>query len=178
VPLPAVALLWQGPGAGAAEAPALQVASALLSAGESSRLNEALVYRAQVAQSAGFYADLNADAGMLAAYAIAASGRRPADVEGALRREVERLARGPVAPAELDKVRTQLLTAALAGRQTPAGQAEAVGWAIVNHGDARQADAEIARLQAVEAADVQRVLRRMLATPAVGVHYTQQAGAR
>ena len=178
VPLPAVALLWQGPRAGAAEAPALQVASALLSAGESSRLNEALVYRARSAQSAGFYADLNADAGMLAAYAIAASGRPPAEIEAALRHELQRLAAGPVAPAELDKVRNQLLTAALAARQTPAGQAEAVGWAVVNHGDARQADAEIARLQAVAAADVQRVLRRMLATPAVSVHYTQKEGAQ
>ena len=177
VPLPALALLWQGPRAGAADAPALQVAAALLAAGESSRLNEALVYRAQLAQSAGFYADLNADAGMLAAYAIAATGRPLAAIEAALRREIERLARQPVAAAELDKVRTGLLTRTLAERQAPAGQAEAAGWALVNHGDARQADAEIGRLQAVRAADVQRVLRRMLATPAVTVHYTRKAGA-
>lgn len=174
VPLPALALLWQAPRAGAVDAPALQVASALLSSGDSSRLNEALVYRAQVAQSAGLWADLNAEAGMLAAYAVAASGQPLARLEAALRSEIRRLATQAIPPDELDKVRTQLLTSVVAARQTPAGQAEAVGWALVNHGDARQADGEIRRLQAVTAADVQRVLRQhVLARPAVSVHYTQ-----
>ena len=174
VPLPALAILWQGPRAGAADAPALQVASALLSGGESSRMNEALVYRAQLAQSAGFWADLNAEAGMLAAYAVAASGKPLSRLEAAMLAEIRRLATGPIPQDELDKVRTQLLTGVVASRQTPAGQAQGVGWALVNYGDPRQADGEIARLQAVTAADVQRVLRRhVLERPAVTVSYTQ-----
>ena len=60
---------------------------------------------------------------------------------------------------ELDKVRTHLLTTALIRRQTPAGQAAAVGRALVDHGDARRADQELPALQAVTGADVQRVLR-------------------
>ncbi len=179
VPLPAVAVLWQGPRAGAADAPALQVASALLSQGDSSRLAETLVFRDRLAQSAGFYADLNADAGMLAAYAIAAGGRSPDVVEQALWREIRRLAAGPVSAAELDKVRTQLLTAVVSARQSPAGLAQAAGWAIVNHGDPREAEAEVARLQAVTAADVQRVLRRhVLDGHAVTVHYRAAPAAR
>ena len=79
--------------------------------------------------------------------------------------------------AELDKVRTQLQTAVIAARQTPAGQAEAAGWALINHGDPREAEGEIRRLQAVSAEDVQRVLRRhVLERPAVTVHYRQQPG--
>jgi zinc protease len=176
VPLPALAILWQGPRAGAADAPALQVASALLSQGDSSRLNEALVYRAQIAQSAGFWTDLNAEAGMLAGYAVAASGQPLAKLEAAMLAEIRRLAQRPIPADELDKVRTQLLTGVIAARQTPAGQADGVGWALVNHGQARQADGEIARLQAVTAADVQRVLRRhVLERPAVTVNYTQRA---
>lgn len=179
VPLPALAILWQGPRAGAADAPALQVASALLSSGDSSRLNEALVYRAQVAQSAGFWTDLNAEAGMLAAYAVAASGKSLASLEAAMLAEIRRLAQRPIPQDELDKVRTQLLTSVVASRQTPGGQAEGVGWALVNYGDARQADGEIARLQAVTAADVQRVLRRhVLERPTVTVSYTQARSAR
>ena len=51
--------------------------------------------------------------------------------------------------------------------------AEAAGWAIVNHGDPREAEAEVARLQAVTAADVQRVMRRhVLERPVVAVHYS------
>lgn len=60
VALPALALLWQAPPAAHDDVPALKVAPALLSAGESSRLHEALVYRARVAQSAGVELMLNA----------------------------------------------------------------------------------------------------------------------
>jgi zinc protease len=175
VPLPAVALLWQGPPAASADAAALQIAGALLSAGDSSRLHERLVYHARIAQAAGFSAQLYADAGTLAAYAIGASGHAPAKLEAALMAEIERLARGPIGAAELEKVRTQLVTSELAGRQTPQGKAQAVGWAVILHGDARAADREIAQLQAVRAADVQRVLRRhVLAGKPVRVTYTQE----
>lgn len=177
VPLPAVALLWQGPKAADADAAPLQVAAALLSAGDSSRLNEALVYRAQAAQAAGFGADLFADAGMLTAYAIAASGQPLDKLEAALLQQITRLAEGPLPAAELDKVRTQLLTAALVGRQTPQGKAGAIGKAVVLRGDAEDANRELARLSAVRAADVQRALARMLKTPRVTLHYTQGAKA-
>ena len=174
VPLPAVALLWQGPPASHADAPALQVAQAMLSNGDSSRLNEALVYRQQSAQAAGFSADLYADAGLLLAYAIAASGQSLNRLAGRLRAEIQRLATAPVPEAELDKVRTQLLTSTLLGRQTAQGQADAIGRAVLLHGDARAADRQVARLQAVSADDVQHVLRRhVLGAPAVTVNYQQ-----
>lgn len=176
VPLPAVAVLWQGPNAAHADAAAYDIASALLSAGDSSRLNEALVYRAQAAQAVGFASELYADAGMLAAYAIAASKEPLPRLEAALLREITRLATGPIAAAELDKVRTQLLTAALVGRQTPQGKAGAIGKAVLQRGDPRDADRELQRLQAVTAADVQRVLKQMLAGKRVTIHYTQEGG--
>ncbi len=186
VPLPALALMWQGPGAGHADAAALHVAAALLASGESARLNEALVYRQRIAQSAGFSADLLADGGMLVAWAIAAgepaaaAAAAPGAVldrlERGLRREIARLADAPIVAAELDKVRTGLVTQAIAGRQTPEGRATAVGWAIVQRGDAAAADRELAELQAVRAEDVQRVLRRYVGQGhAVRLDYSQAA---
>lgn len=178
VPLPAVALLWKGPAAAHADAPALQIAQALLSAGDSSRLNEALVYRAQSAQAAGFAAELNADAGMLVAYAIAASGQPLAKLEAALLQQIQRLAEQPIAPAELAKVRTQLVTQALLGRQTPQGQAGAIGQAVLLLGEARAAERTLARLQAVSAADVQRALKtHVLGRRRVTLEYTQGAAS-
>ena len=47
--MPNVATVWLAPPVTDADAPALQVAAALLSGGESSRLNQALVYRQQIA---------------------------------------------------------------------------------------------------------------------------------
>jgi len=76
--------------------------------------------------------------------------------------------------AELDKVRTQLLTAALGTRQTVAGRGVSLGTALVMAGDVRDADAELARLQAVQAADVRRVLQQyVLRARRVSATYTQ-----
>ncbi len=178
VPLPAVALVWKGPPVGHPDAAALAVAAALLSSGESSRLNEALVYDAQIAQAAGFAAELYADAGMLAAYAIGASGQPLRKLEDALLAQINLLVRGKVGYGEIDKVRTQLLTGALLQRQTPQGLADAIGRAALLHGDARDVDQRINRLQAVRVADVQRVLDQyLLRTRRVTIDYVQGAAA-
>lgn len=172
VPLPALVLAWQAPAAASADAAALQVAAALLAQGDSSRLAQGMVRGEPIAQSADFWAELNLDAGMLVAYAIAAAGSSLDSVERTLRGVIRRLATRPIPDAELAKVRLQMLTAALVARQTPAGLADAVGWATQIHGDPRAADAELARLQAVNATDVQRALRRhVVDRPALSVHY-------
>ncbi len=182
VPLPALALLWPGPAAAADDAPAPEVAAALLALGDASRLNEALVYREQLAQTVGFSAELYADAGLLTAYAIAAGPPDGASVteqldrlEQALLRQLRRLADGPIPAAELARVRRQLLTAALLARQTPQGLAQAVGQATLLLGGADEADRRLARLQAVTGTDVQRAMRRHLAAARrVTLHYVQQ----
>lgn len=178
VPLPALAMLWQGPPAAHPDAVALQVAQALLGAGDSSRLNEALVLRQNLAVGVGFAADLHAEAGMLMAYAIAAGGQSLQRLQDSLLAELTRLAEGPLREAELDKVRIQLLTGALLARQTPQGLADAIGRAVLVHGDARAADRQLDRLQAVRAQDVQQVLRRhVLAAPRVTVTYREDLAA-
>jgi zinc protease len=178
VPLPAVALMWQAPAAASRDAAALQVAAALLSAGESSRLNEALVYRQRVAQTAGFDVSLHADAGQLTAYAIAAGATPPEALVDPLLREIDRLARGPIPAAELDKVKTHMLTSELSGRQTPSGRATSIGWAVILRGDAQAANRELDELQAVTAADVQRVLKQYVqGGKRVTLTYTQAAAA-
>ncbi len=176
VPLPAVAVLWQGPAASAADAKALQVAAALLAAGDACRLNETLVYRDQIAQNAGFQADLYADAGLLTAFGIVAERHTAAQVEAALRREVLALVTGRISTWELERVRNQLVTQALLGRQRPDGQCEAVGWALTQYGDAWAADRELRQLQSVTAAQVQQTLKRhVLGQPSVTLNYTQAA---
>jgi len=174
VPLPAALLIWQAPKAASPDAATLQVVQGLLALGDSARLNERLVYREQIAQSAGFEAQLNADAGLLVAHAVAAGKQSAADLVMPLAREVQRLAEEPITPAELDKVKTQLLTAALVKRQTPLGLGEVVGQAALLRGDATAAHRELMELQAVTVADVQRVLRRdVLRAARVTVLYEQ-----
>ncbi len=177
VPLPAVVLTWLGPPARSADDAALSIASALLSNGDSSRLHQALVYRQQIAQRVNFDASAQADNGLITAFAILASGHRPAEAEQAMLAEISNLATAPIAPAELDKVKTKLLTQALMQLQTAEGKAFAIGEAVLLKGDANAANSDLAALQAVTADDVQRVLKQyVLAAHHVTIDYTQQAG--
>ncbi|NDY93504.1 M16 family metallopeptidase [Ideonella livida] len=178
VPLPAAAVLWQGPDARDPDAAALTVAQALLAQGDASRLDASLVHRQRLAQQTGFYAQLLQDGGYLAAFAIAAGPRPARALVAPLRAEVERLARGPIAAEELDRVRNQLFTGVLAGWQAPWSRAESLGTAMITHGDPARVNRELAEIAAVQAADVQRALRRWcLDRPTHTVLYQQDAAA-
>ncbi len=179
VPLPAVALVWLAPPVGSDDAPALQVASALLSSGESARLNQSLVYRQQIAAQAGFEADLRTGPGLLMATAVAASGKSLEAVAKALQSELVRLAKQPIAPAELAKVKTQIVTGALLQRQTPEGLASAIAEAAVLQGGADHVNTDLIALQKVSAADVQRVMQRyVMSTRRLELHYVQEGSAK
>ncbi len=178
VPLPAVALTWLAPPVTSADAPALRIAAALLSSGESSRLNQALVYRQQIAGEAGFEVELHPGPGLLIATAVAAGGKTTAQLETSLLAEIARLAHGPIGAAELAKIKTQILTGALLTRQTPEGLSAALAEAAVIEGNAANVNTDLAALQKVSAADVQRVLRRyVLGAHHVTVTYTQALAA-
>ena len=142
------------------DAPALEVASAVLSSGDSSRLNQSLVYRQQIATQAGFSADLRAGPGLLIATAIAAGGKPIAELRAALLAQVQGLVDRPATPAELDKVKNQLITEAFASRQTPLGLGSAIADSAVLEGDPNRVNTDLEALQRVTAADIQRVLRR------------------
>jgi zinc protease len=175
-PLPAVAITWLIPPASDPDYIPLQVAGALLSQGDSSRLYQSLVYRHQVAQQAGADADGRVGQGLFTAYAILASGHQPAEAEKLLREEIGRLATQPIPADELDKVRTQLLTSQLRQRQTAQGIAFALGQATLTEGDPARVNSDLAALQAVTAADVQRVLRKYVTgAHSVTIDYLPQA---
>ena len=178
VPLPAVAMTWLAPPVASPDAPALQIASALLSGGESSRMNQALVYRRQIASSASFDADLRTGPGLLVASAVVASGRSLDQVKAALLAEIRRLATQPIPLAELAKVKTQLLTAALLSRQTPTGLGMAIASAAVLEGGAAQVNAGIGALQRVTPAQVAQALKRyVLNAHKVTITYRQEAAS-
>ena len=179
VPLPAVALSWLGPTVADPDGAALRVAAALLAVGDSSRLHQSLVYRQRIASDVGFEADLRVGPGLLTAYAIAAGDEPLPALKAALLNEVERLGRQPATPAELAKVKTQLLTQAIVARQTPLGLGRELAEASVLEGDTERVNRDIAELQAVTAADVQRVMRRyVIGRHYVTLDYTQQGSTR
>ncbi|HYP51993.1 MAG TPA: pitrilysin family protein, partial [Pyrinomonadaceae bacterium] len=160
VPLPAVAITYLAPPVSNPDADALRVAESILSSGESSRLYQSLVYTQQVAAEAFGSANLRQDTGLFVLGAILASGKQPAEGERALLAELKRMQAEPVTKAELDKAVNQLVASALRERETNSGKAFAIGQAAVIVGDARRVNTDIERLQAVTAADVQRVMKK------------------
>lgn len=176
-PLPAVAITWLIPPASdSADSIALKVAAALLSQGDSSRLYQSLVYRHQVAQQAGADADGRVGPGLFTAYAILASGHRPDEAEKLLHEEIIWLATQPIPLAELDKVKTQLLTSELKQRQTAQGLAFALGQASLIDGSPERVNTDLAALQKVTAQDVQRVMQKYITgAHSVTIDYLPQA---
>jgi zinc protease len=160
VPLPATAITYLLPPRKNDDSDALRVAEVILGRGESSRMNQSLVYRQQIAASASANADLRDDAGLFGLTIITAGGKSAADAEKAALVELDKLITEPITAAELDKARNILLSDVLRARETAAGQAFALGEAAVSFGDAERVNTDIARLQAVSAADIQRVARK------------------
>jgi zinc protease len=160
VPLPATAITYLLPPRKSGDTDALRVAEVILGRGESSRMNQSLVYRQQIAANVSVNADLRDDAGLFALTVITAGGKSADDAEKAALAELDKLkAEGPAA-AELEKARNMLLSDELKARETAQGQAFALGEAAVSFGDPERVNTDIARLQAVTAADVQRVARK------------------
>jgi zinc protease len=176
VPLPAVGLTWLIPPAQNDDTEALQVASTILSDGDSSRLYQALVYKKQLAQSANANADTREDTGLFTVTAVMAGGKKPEDGIAALRQEIDALGAKPVTAAELDKAKNLIITGALRERETNDGKAGALGEAITQFHDAAYVNRGLERLQAVSAADVQRVVKKYLIdAKAVVITYTAEA---
>lgn len=176
VPLPAVAITYLAPPVASDDTYALRVAESILSAGESSRLYQSLVYKQQVAQAAWVTADLREDSGLVYFASILASGKEPGEAERAMLAELKRMQDEPVTKDELDKAVNQLVTNQLRERETNSGKADALGRAAVLIGDASRVNTDIAKLQAVTAADVQRVMKKYFTdTNRVVITYTAEA---
>ncbi|MBW8813629.1 MAG: insulinase family protein [Caulobacterales bacterium] len=162
VPLPAVVVTFQGAAASDADAAPLKVLDAILSGGKSSRLYDSLVYEKQIAAEAFSNADLPHDPGLVALGAVMASGHTIQEGESALLAEVAKLRNAPPTAAELAEAKNELVADALRERETIEGRASALGYALRVAGDPNHVNTDLAAIQAVTPADVQRVAQKYL----------------
>ncbi len=160
VPLPAVAITYLAPPAKSKDTAALTVAQEILSGGESSRLYQQLVYRQQIAQEARFSVDNHVDKGIMYFTAILASGKTPASAETSLLAELKKIQRAPVTAKELLKAKNSLVANAVRQIETNQGKALAIGQSVILKGSAQAVNSEVKELQAITAADVQRVMKQ------------------
>jgi zinc protease len=158
--LPAVGFTFLTPRQADPDSYSLQVADAILSAGESSRLYNALVYTQQLAAEVNSGAEVREDVSLFVLTAVLSEGKKPEDAEKSLLAEIKKLQDAPVSAAELEKAKNQMITSQLRQRETSNGKALALGEAAVLLGDPARVNTDLARLQAVTAADVQRVMKK------------------
>ncbi|HSE16062.1 MAG TPA: pitrilysin family protein [Pyrinomonadaceae bacterium] len=158
--LPAVGLTYLTPRQADADSDALRVADVILSGGESSRLYHSLVYTQQLAAEVNSSAETREDASLFVLTAVLSEGKKVEDIEKAMLAEIKKLQDAPVSAAELDKAKNQIITNQLRQRETSNGKALALGEAAVLLGDVARVNSDLERLQAVTAADIQRVMKK------------------
>ncbi|MGH9819050.1 MAG: M16 family metallopeptidase [Pyrinomonadaceae bacterium] len=179
VPFPAVAITYLGPKSTDADIPAIRVAEKILSGGESSRLYQSLVYKQQIAQEASFNLDNRAEGGLLYFQAVASEGKTPQVLEKALLAELKLVQDSGVTANELTKAKNQLVADAVRRTENNDGKAIAIERSIVYQHDPKAINSDVAKLEAVTAADVQRVMKKYFTdTNRVVIYYSNDGGAK
>jgi zinc protease len=162
VPLPAVASAYQLPPMGHPDTYALQIASDILSSGQSSRLYRRLVYEEQVAVAAVGQALILEGPSIFFAFGVSSQGKDVKQVAASLYDVIAGMQKAPVEADELAKAKNQIVSRFVIGRQSAQEKADALGTAAVLRGDAELYNTELANYQKVTAADVQRVCQKYL----------------
>jgi len=159
VPFPATGIVYKAPRSNSPDIPALRIAASILSDGESSRMYQSLIRNQKIAQQADLDLELNTEGGRMSLIGIGSADGTSEKLEKALLAELKKAQDNGVTAKELEKAKNQLVSRAIRARETNDGKAIAIERAITYLGDPRAVNEEVAKLQAVTASDVQRVMK-------------------
>jgi zinc protease len=142
---------------------ALSVLGAILGEGASSRLERALVNNEHpLCASAGAGSDSLEYAGIFEVEGSVLPGKDAEAVKKILAEQVADIVKNGVTPAELNRAKTDSRVQAIHGRETCEEVAGDVGDAALWADDPNRVNTDLAKLDAVTAADVQEVARKYL----------------
>lgn len=161
-PLDAVVSAYHLPPMGHPDSYALEVASAILSNGQSSRLYRQMVYKEQIAASAFGQAMSLEGPSLFFGGAVANQGKNIKEVSTSFQAVVEAMRKEPVTDEELEKARNQILSQFITGRESMQSKADFLGQMTVLRGNPELFNTEIEKYRTVTAADVQRVCSKYL----------------
>lgn len=140
---------------------ALDVLSAVLDGHDAARLPRSLVREQKIAQSAGAGYDTTARGeSMFMLAGQPGEGRTVAELEAALRAEIERIREEGVSEQELARVKTQLVAAQTYKRDSMMAQAMEIGGMEAAGHHWRDVDKVIDKLRTVTAEEVQTVAKK------------------
>ncbi|MEO7674434.1 MAG: pitrilysin family protein [Pyrinomonadaceae bacterium] len=160
VPFPATGIVYRAPRTNSPDIPALRLAASILSDGESSRLYQSLIRNLKIAQQADVDLELNTEGGRMSLIGVGSAEGTSENLEKGLLSELKKIQDGGVTAKELEKAKNQLISGAIRARETNDGKAVAIERSVAYLGDAKAVNDEVSKLQAVTAADVQRVMKQ------------------
>jgi zinc protease len=160
--LPLQIISYHVPNASHDDQPALEVLGTILTEGRSSRLYSRMVDKEQLALSVDHFTNQQLDPGQLIFTIQPRGGVDTAATERALYEEIERTRTTQVDATELSKAKNQLLTELYREMKTIGGRASLLGHYEIYHGDYRKLFTASQRIEAVTAADLQRVAKQYL----------------
>lgn len=177
VPFPATAIVYRAPRTNSPDIPALRLAASILSGGESSRMYQSLVRNQQIAQQADLDLELNTEGGRMSFIGVGSDKGTSENLEKAMLAELKKIQDSGVTAKELEKAKNRAIAAAIRSRETNDGKAIIIERAVAYLGDPKAVNAEVAKLQAVTAADIQRVMKQYFKDNNRVVIYYNQAKA-
>ncbi len=156
---------YHGPSSHDPDDTPVAVLEAVLGRGRSSRLYRRLVERDQLAVNVQVFRQPSLDPGLIQFSIEPRRGIEPARAEQALSEEIERMREANAPGEELGKAKNELLVEHYREMQTIAGRANLLGDYEVFHGGYRNLYGVERDIEAVTAADVQRVASKYLSPP-------------
>ncbi len=160
IQLPAVIQTYRIPAQGTSEFYAVSMLATLLSQGESSRLQKALVDEQQKALFVGAFPFELEDPGVSIAFAICNAGLDPMDVEMAMDIEIEKVKNQLISDEEFQKLKNQVENSFVSSNSRVSGIAESLANYHMYFGDANLINTEIDRYLAVTKEDIQAAARK------------------
>jgi len=141
---------------------ALQVLSAALQTGQSSRLYQKLVKEKELVTNVGGFVDEKRGPGALYTFATLRPGMKPADAEAAIYEEIERLKKEPIADWELQKAKNATRRNFFSGLESSLSRAITLSQYAVFYNDPNLINTRVDKVAAVTKEDVQRVANKYL----------------
>lgn len=158
-PLPAIVIGYKIPAAFAPDSYPLDLASNILSQGESSRLYKKLIYEDQIAVNVFGAGNFTEDPNLFFAVAVMNQGKTADQGEKEIHDILEAMKSAPVTPQELEKTKNQEIANFILGRETVQEKADAIGRYAVIGKNPDLMNTDLANYLKVTAADIQRVAR-------------------
>lgn len=162
VQLPAVIQAYHMPAQGTPDAYALDMLGTLLSGGQSSRMNKAIVDQKQEAVQVFSFPFSSEDPGLYLVFGLANIGVDIDQLEGSIDGEIEKVSTELISEREFEKIRNKFENDFVTGNSTIAGIAENLANYHVYFGDANLINTEIERYMKVTREDIRRVAQKYL----------------